>query len=84
MDNVFCVQGGHKHHRYNKFYFRQSTFLQSYEPPVFMSDDEDDNTSYTGSSFETDMHCGYFEELDVSVSQSAAFVVFFVRKYRLH
>ncbi|XP_050390674.2 ZZ-type zinc finger-containing protein 3, partial [Patella vulgata] len=40
-------KAGHRHHRYNTF-SQHSTFLQSHEPPVYMSDD-DDSMSYTGS-----------------------------------
>lgn len=31
----------HKHQRHNKFYYQPSTFMQAYEPPVYMSDDEE-------------------------------------------
>ncbi|XP_070176347.1 ZZ-type zinc finger-containing protein 3-like isoform X2 [Littorina saxatilis] len=34
-------RGGHRHHRYSWMPFRDSTFLQSYKPPVMMNEDED-------------------------------------------
>ena len=34
----------HRHQRNNKFYFQPSTFLASYEPPVYMSDDDEMNS----------------------------------------
>ncbi|KAK3600156.1 hypothetical protein CHS0354_012279 [Potamilus streckersoni] len=49
----YTKRSGHRHHRFHKFYFQPSTFLQSYEPPVYMSDDEDTN-SYGESSMEQD------------------------------
>lgn len=33
-------KSSHRHHRFNKFYHQQSTFLSSHEPPVYMSDDD--------------------------------------------
>lgn len=32
--------GYHKHQRFNRFYYPSSTFMASYEPPVFMSEDD--------------------------------------------
>ena len=48
-------QAGHKHQRNNRLYWKQSTFLQGHTPPVYMSDDEtDDSHSYVGSSVDGD------------------------------
>ncbi|XP_074651883.1 ZZ-type zinc finger-containing protein 3-like [Tubulanus polymorphus] len=30
----------HKHQKHNRFYWKPSTFMQSYDPPVYMSDDD--------------------------------------------
>lgn len=35
------VAGMHRHQRYNRFLHPTSTFMTSYEPPVYMSDDDD-------------------------------------------
>ncbi|XP_052223679.1 ZZ-type zinc finger-containing protein 3-like isoform X3 [Dreissena polymorpha] len=41
--------GSHRHHRYNRMYYN-STFLASVTPPVFMTDNDDENSqSYEGS-----------------------------------
>lgn len=46
----------HGHHqRYNHFYFPASTFLTSYAPPVYMSDDDNDDDSYHDSDNYTDI-----------------------------
>ncbi|XP_041367934.1 ZZ-type zinc finger-containing protein 3-like [Gigantopelta aegis] len=39
--NAYNKKSGHRHHRYNKMYYPSSTFLHAFEPPVYMSDDED-------------------------------------------
>jgi len=45
----------HRHQRHNRFLFHPSTFLASREPPVFMSDFDEDSTNYsTTSSMEDD------------------------------
>lgn len=68
-------KGTHRHQRYNRFYFQPSTFMTSIEPPVYMSDgdneDDDGDTvcSYAQSSGgdTTDMHDDPFmsEEEDI-------------------
>ncbi|KAK7504394.1 hypothetical protein BaRGS_00004260 [Batillaria attramentaria] len=34
-------RGGHRHQRYNRMYYPSSTFMQAYEPPVYMNEDDD-------------------------------------------
>lgn len=34
-------RGNHRHQRYNRLYYPSSTFMQSYEPPVYMNDEDD-------------------------------------------
>ncbi|XP_061180920.1 ZZ-type zinc finger-containing protein 3-like [Saccostrea echinata] len=38
----------HRHQRFQKFYYQPSTFLTSHEPPVYMSDDENNSESFYG------------------------------------
>lgn len=38
----------HRHQRFQKFYYQQSTFMASHEPPVYMSDDENSGSIYGG------------------------------------
>lgn len=60
---TYQKKAAHRHQRFLKFYHQPSTFLHSYEPPVYMSDDESqDNTEYdfsmdqeSQSSFQDDM-----------------------------
>jgi hypothetical protein len=40
----------HRHQRYNRFLYPTSTFMTSYEPPVYMSDDDDDITDDAGAN----------------------------------
>ena len=35
------LQGSHRHHRYSWMPFRDSTFLQSYKPPVYMNEEDE-------------------------------------------
>ncbi|CAH1787838.1 unnamed protein product [Owenia fusiformis] len=39
----------HHHHRHKHLYYQPSTFMQSYNPPVYMSDD--DGESYMGDAY---------------------------------
>lgn len=34
-------RGSHRHQRYNRLYYPSSTFMQSYEPPVYMNEEDD-------------------------------------------
>ena len=41
-------QSNQRQNPYRKFYYQSSTFLHAFDPPVYMSDDED-SQSYGGS-----------------------------------
>lgn len=46
VSNLGYRKSGHRHHRYHKFYYQPSTFLHSHEPPVYMSDDDESQSTY--------------------------------------
>ncbi|KAL5012453.1 hypothetical protein ScPMuIL_011004 [Solemya velum] len=66
-------KSGHRHHRFHSFYHQPSTFMQSYEPPVYMSDDDsrsyDDNMD-SSSSFMDNQFLGEDYSMDVSDDES--------------
>ena len=43
-----CFQNFGKQSQYRRFYYQPSTFLHNFDPPVYMSDDED-SQGYGGS-----------------------------------
>ena len=45
MRSLF-LQGFQKQNQYRKFYYQSSTFLHAFDPPVYMSDDEDSQDYY--------------------------------------
>ena len=45
---MFQNFGGRQSH-YRRFYYQPSTFLHNFDPPVYMSDDEDSSQGYFGS-----------------------------------
>lgn len=42
--------GSHRHQRYNRLYFQPSTFMQSYQPPVYMDEGDDRGYDTNGPS----------------------------------
>ena len=63
----FVHQGAHRHQRLNRFYYQPSTFLASYEPPVYMSEEDEDSMSYDADSVSSNHDAA--EEDNVSVSE---------------
>ncbi|CAC5388679.1 ZZ-type zinc finger-containing protein 3 [Mytilus coruscus] len=61
VGNLGVKKQGHRHHRYHKFYYQPSTFLQSHQPPVYMSDD-DESQSYHSFGRDTEDSQGSMAE----------------------
>ncbi|KAK3088122.1 hypothetical protein FSP39_014998 [Pinctada imbricata] len=57
--NMHKNKAAHKHHRFHKFYHQPSTFMQSHEPPVYMSEEDPYGSSIYG--YNDDSHGSYFE-----------------------
>ncbi|XP_076092237.1 ZZ-type zinc finger-containing protein 3-like isoform X2 [Mytilus galloprovincialis] len=47
VGNFGIKKQGHRHHKYHKFYYQPSTFLQSHQPPVYMSDDDESQSFHS-------------------------------------
>ncbi|KAH9489697.1 ZZ-type zinc finger-containing protein 3 [Bulinus truncatus] len=59
---TYSKKGSHRHHRYNRLYYPNSTLMQAHIPPVWMKEEGEDpsvpllsNSSFLSSAFETPM-----------------------------
>lgn len=71
LNNYNKKINSHRHQRHNRFSFQHSTFFASHEPPVFMSEYDDDTTNQsTASSLDGDhfftLECGRQDEDHIS------------------